>query len=165
MDDYAVYRDEQNGKYMEIEWRAARTFRTYAPIIHEWGGYIQFGQYFRDTLPTKYLHCVVLAGVSVTYNAGGTLGFKCLHNSDEYHDFPYVLNILKKTINAIIRMIDVKPENGPKAINDFLIRRNAARDGAIAVIGALRSPAFGAGTGDVAKIIARVVWSTRVFYK
>ena len=75
----------------------------------------------------------------------------------------------------IIQLIDrgyprpAKKDLPPVAV-DFVISRDSARYGAIAAMGALRrrsgEAAFGAaaGTGDVSRIIGRVIWSTRLFY-
>ncbi len=78
---------------------------------------------------------------------------------------------MKRKIESTIRAYDANPirsKQTRKAIIDFMDRRDSARLGAIAVMGALRArrrAGGAAGTSDVSKIIARVVWSTRVFYK
>lgn len=49
---------------------------------------------------------------------------------------------------------------------DFVISRDYARCGAIAVMGAARrrGAAVGAGWKDIFQIIARIIWSSRLFY-
>lgn len=154
--------DTEAGSYMKIAWEV----KTHSPLILRCCVY--FGPNF-FALSESYTNCMRRIGIVPMYNDWGTLGFECERCSGN----SYAIDVIKRIIYSIVHMVDeippkAKEEFIPIVIHNFINRKNAARLGAIAVIDAMQGPhgAVGAaGTNDVAKIIARVVWENRVFYE
>ena len=113
IDDYNQYGDYQSGTYNGIEWEAIRSYDGFgqkqtpsnAWMFH-WCGYVKMGKNLKE----EHEEFMAESGSECTYNSKGTIGFDCNHYTDypashkkenTYKDFPYVLNIIKNTINKI----------------------------------------------------------------
>lgn len=56
-------------------------------------------------LPDSYVNCMRRIGIVPFYNEWGALGFKC----EKYSDISYAIDVIKRTIHAIIHMVDEIP--------------------------------------------------------
>lgn len=118
IEDHALYGDYQTGIYKGIVWEAQRcysqspelsTLKYPSPAnahTFHWCGYIQLG----DLYEKKHKEFMCDSGKECTYRRDGTIGFDCAHCDDypsgvdpkaTYKDFPFVLKIIKDTIDKI----------------------------------------------------------------
>lgn len=115
INDYNKYGDYQEGTYNGISWNARRCYDS-SPIIRKdspenansfhWCGYVILG----DKYKKEHKDYMCQSGKECTYKRNGTIGFDCAHHGDYptdtsstgiYKDFPYVLQIIEKTIDMI----------------------------------------------------------------
>lgn len=110
IDDQSLYGDTQLGEYRGVKWETTRSYGGMSPPpkrwdirtapIHHWCAYITIPNYDEEK-EDLYLDCFRRS--ECTYNRNGVLGFDCGHSHDVevYRDFPYVLNMIKDTIDHL----------------------------------------------------------------